>query len=224
MAYASVILSLSEPPSEREVDGKTLVVSRGAIPGGQAVDIALNAISGTPSGDALAAKQQGDLLIASGAVSLIDDGNLPLVSASVLCNAHPDQFLNEVCVVGRIGGEPRLAESGKSACRSIAVNRYRRPPEGEEPIEETDWYRIRGFGLNKGKLTRVDKGSLVEVSGIFTSMSDADGKPYVEIRARNIRVHRSGGGGNPAAGTSATGYDQESFMGSDDLGTNADWS
>lgn len=224
MAYASVILSLSEPPSQQEVDGKTLIVSRGAIPGSQAVDMALQAVSGTASGDALAAKQQGDLLIASGAVSLVEDGNLPLVNASVLCNAHPDQFLNEVCVVGRIGGDVRLAESGKSACRSIAVNRYRRPPEGQEPIEETDWYPIRGFGLNRDKLERVNKGSLVEVSGIFTSMSNADGKPYVEIRARNIRVHRSGGGGNPAAGTSATGYDQESFMGSEDLGTNADWS
>jgi single-stranded DNA-binding protein len=142
----------------------------------------------------------------------------------VICDAHSDQYLNEVVVVGRIGGDVRLAESGKSACRSIAVNRYRKDPDSAEPIEETDWYPIRGFGLNKDKLERCSKGALVQVAGVFSQMTSAKDEAYCEIRARSIRVHRAGSGGNPAAGTTAVGYDQESFMGSTDpVGTLNDW-
>jgi len=224
MSYASLIVALQDQPAKQTLDGRELICARAAIQGSQTVDIALQAIPGTASGDALLTKQQGALLIASGAVSLIDDGNTPLITTSVICDAHPDQDLNEVVVVGRIGGDVRLAESGKSACRSIACNRYRKPSDSDEPIEETDWYPIRGFGLNKDKLERASKGALVQIAGVFSQMTSAKDESYCEIRARNIRIHRAGTGGNPAAGTTAAGYDQESFMGSDDVvGTTNDW-
>lgn len=225
MSYASLIVALADQPTKQSFDGKELICAHAAIQGSQPVNIAVQAIPGTAPGDALLSKQQGALLITSGAVSLIDDGNTPLITASVVCDGHPDQYLNEVVVVGRIGGDVRMAESGKSACRSIAVNRYRKSPDSDEPVEETDWYPIRGFGLNRDKLERAAKGSLVEVTGIFSQMTSAKDEPYCEIRARNIRIHRSGGGGgNPAAGTTATGYDQVAFMGEpDDIGLGNDW-
>jgi single-stranded DNA-binding protein len=225
MSYASLIVAMTDQPTQQSFDGKELICAHATVQGSQPIHIAVQAIPGTAPGDALLAKKQDDLLIVSGAVSLIDDGNTPLVTASVICDAHPDQYLNEVVIVGRLSGETRLAGSGKSACRSIAVNRYRKKSDDAEPVEETDWYPIRGFGHNRDKLERVAKGSLVQVAGIFNQMTNAKDEPYCEIRARNIRVHRSGGsGGNPAAGTKAAGYDHESFMGSaDSIGTNSDW-
>jgi single-stranded DNA-binding protein len=226
MSCASLIVALADQPTQQPFDGRELICAHAAIQGSQPVNIALQAIPDTAAGKALLTKQQGALLIVSGALSLIDDGNTPLITASVVCDAHPDQYLNEAMIVGRVGGEVRLAESGKSACRSIAVNRYRKSADSGEPIEETDWYPIRGFGLNKDKLERAGKGALLQVSGIFSQMTSAKDEAYCEIRARHIRVHLSsgGGGGNPAAGTTAAGYEQESFMGSaDDIGTNSDW-
>jgi single-stranded DNA-binding protein len=225
MSYASLIVALADQPTTRNLDGRELIHATAAIQGSQPVDIALQAIPGTASGDALLTKQQGALLIASGEVCLIDDGNTPLITAGVICDAHPDQYLNEVVVVGHVGGEARMASSGKSASRSVATNRYRRRAGGVDPIEETDWYRIRGFGFNLEKLERINTGALVQVTGSFSQMTSAKGDPYCEIRARAIRVHRNkGGGSNPAAGTTAAGYDQESYMGSaDDIGTTTDW-
>jgi single-stranded DNA-binding protein len=217
MSYASLIVALADQPIAGSVDGRELIRARAAVQGSQPVDVALQAIPGSAPGDALLSKQQGNLLIVSGEICLVNDGNTPLITTGVVCDAHGDQYLNEVVVVGHVGGETRVAESGKSASRAIAVNRYRRSPDSEEPIEETDWFRIRGFGYNLEKLERVGVGALLQVSGSLSQMTSAKGDPYCEVRARSIRVHRNkGGGGNPAAGTTAAGYDQESYMGSPD--------
>jgi single-stranded DNA-binding protein len=217
MSYASLIVALADQPSTTTVDGRELIRARAAVQGSQPVDVALRAIPGSASGDALLSKQQGNLLIVSGEICLVNDGNTPLVTTGVVCDAHDDQYLNEVVVVGHVGGETRAAQSGKSASRAIAVNRYRRSPGSDEPIEETDWFRIRGFGYNLEKLERVNVGALLQVSGSLSQMTSAKGEPYCEVRARSIRIHRNkGGGGNPAAGTTAAGYDQESYMGNPD--------
>lgn len=224
MSYASLVVALTDQPTAGSVDGRELIQVRAAVQGSQPVDVALQAIPGSAPGDALLSKQQGSLLIVSGEICLVNDGNTPLITTGVICDAHPDQYLNEVVVVGHVGGETRAAQSGKSASRAIAVNRYRRSPDSEEPIEETDWFRIRGFGYNLEKLERVSVGALLQVSGSLSQMTSAKGEPYCEVRARSIRVHRNkGGGGNPAAGTTAAGYDQEAYMGSpDDMPTKWD--
>lgn len=223
MSSASLIVALSGPPAQVVLGGKEMVTAHACIAGSQPVNIVLAAQAGTACGDALLTKKQDDLLIASGGIQLDEEGNTPLITASVICDAHPDQYLNEVVVVGRVGGDVRMAESGKSACRSIAVNRYHKPPDAEEPVEETDWYPIRGFGLNRDKLERVGKGALLEISGILSQMTSANETAYCEVRARNIRIHKAGAAGNPAAGTNAVGYDQDAFNGDDGIGLSADW-
>jgi single-stranded DNA-binding protein len=225
MSYASLIVALADQPAKRSLDGRELIHVLASIQGSQPVSVALQATPGTASGDALLAKSAGALLLASGEIALIDDGNQPLITTRVICDAHPDQYLNEVVIVGNIGGSPRMASSGKSTSRSVAVNRYSRAPDSEELVENTDWFRVRGFGFNLDKLERIGKGALVQVTGSFSQMTSSSDDPYCEIRARTIRIHRSkGGGGNPAAGTTAVGYDQESYMGSaDDIGTTTDW-
>jgi single-stranded DNA-binding protein len=225
MSYASLIVALEDQPTTTTLDGREVIHVPAAVQGSQPVSVVLRAISGTASATALLAKKSGDLLIASGEVCLINDGNTPQITTGVVCDAHPDQYLNEVVVVGHVGGECRMAESGKSASRSIAINRYVRQPDTEDPVEITDWYRIRGFGYNLEKLERILTGALIQVSGSLSQMTSAKGEPYCEVRARSIRIHRNkGGGGNPAAGTTAVGYDQESYMGTpDDIGTTSDW-
>lgn len=225
MSYATLIVALADQPAAATVNSKEVIAVRSQLQGRESLPVALHAPAGSAAAEALQGKTSGDLLIASGDVTLADEGSIPLITASVVCGAHADQYLNEVCIVGRIGSDSRTAESGKSTKRSIAVNRYRRDPATGEVLEETDWYGIRAFGFLKEKLERFDKGALIEVAGVFAPMTNAAGNTYCEVRARSIRAHKGGkGGANPAAGTTAAGYDQSAFMGSpDDIGDSSDW-
>lgn len=220
MSYASSIIALSEKPETRSADGKDYVQAAAVICGQDPVSVLLRAYAGSVAAKALAERNTNDRLIVSGEASLQQpDGDLPIVTTSVVSSATDDQYLNEVVIVGRIGSEAKDAESGKSTRRSVAVNRFFRNPDPtiEEPVEVTDWFSIRAFGFTKDRLSAADVGALVEINGCFTQMTNADGKPYVEVKARLVRVHRgSKGGSNPAAGTSAVGYDHESFQGQPD--------
>ena len=220
MSYASSIVALSEKPEVQAIDGKSYLQAAGVICGQDSVSVLLRAYADSVAAKALAEKTSGDRLIVSGEASLHQpDNDLPIIVASVLSNASDDQYLNEVVIVGRLGTEAKDAESGKSTRRSVAVNRFFRSPDPAvtEPVEVTDWFSIRAYGFTKDRLAGADVGALVEINGCFTQMTNATGKPYVEVKARMVRVHRgSKGGSNPAAGTSAVGYDHESFQGQPD--------
>lgn len=217
MSYASCVLALAEPPVTTVIDGREYLMARAAICGSSPVSLLLRAYPSSSAAKALATKTASELLLVSGEVQLNAENTEPVLDAFVVCNANETQYLNEVCIVGRVANEFRQTESGKSGKRTVAVNRYRKNPETEEPEELTDWFGVRGFGFNRDKLERLDKGSLVEVSGSFEQLTNAKQEPYCEIKARSIRIHkRRGGNRNAAAGTSAAGYDQDSFNGSPD--------
>lgn len=225
MSYASSIITLSDTPAPATADGKDFLQAHATVRGSEPVNILLRAHANSVAAKALAEKAAGDHLVASGELALDQpDGDLPIITAAVLCNAVDDQYLNEVVIVGRIGSDAKEAESGKSTRRSVAVNRYLRndDPTATEPVEITDWFPIRAYGFVKDRLESIDKGALVEVNGCFVQMTSATGSPYCEVKARYLRVHRgSKGAANPAAGTSAAGYDHESFQGQpDEMPTN----
>ena len=223
MSYASSIVALNEKPAVRSFDGKDYLTASAVICGQEPVSVLLRAYADSVAAKALAEKDAGDRLIASGETSLVQpDGDVPIITTSVISPAGDDQYLNEVVIVGRIGSTAKDAESGKSTRRSVAVNRFFRSPDPEatEPVEVTDWFSIRAFGFTKDRLSAADVGALVEINGCFMQMTSADGTPYVEVKARFVRVHRGSKSSNPAAGTSAVGYSHESFQGEpDDLPT-----
>lgn len=223
VSYASVIVTLDDQPVPMVVDGKEFIGARASIPGAQPVNLSIRTRATSAAAKALQAKDAGTRIIASGDVALNPEGTEPVITAFVICDAHPDQYLNEVVIVGRIGGSSRVAESGKSTKRSIAVNRYSKAADSDEPVEHTDWYGVRAFGFTKDRLEAADKGALVQVAGTFDQLTNAKQQAFCEIKARSLRIHkgRKGGAPNPASGTAAAGYDQESFMGSDDIP--ADW-
>ena len=226
VSYASVIVALADQPVAIVADGKEFLSAAASIQGSQPVKVSIRARATSSAAKALQAKATGDLLIASGDISLAPDDGVPVITATVVCDAHADQYLNEVVIVGRIGSDSRLAESGKSVKRSVAVNRYLKASDSDEPVEVTDWYGVRAFGFTKQKLEAASKGSLVQVTGVFDQLTNAKQEAFCEIKARSIRVHkgrRTGGGKDPAEGTTAAGYDQESFLGeADDIASN--WS
>ena len=160
----------------------------------------------------------GNRLIVSGDLILNDPSNTTVLWAQSFCDAHDDQFINEVVVVGRLSTEAKVSDSNKSAARSLAVNRY----NGKEEI--TDWFRLRGYGFSMEKLVSAPKGSLVSAHGCLEQKSNKAGDPYMEIKCRTVKVHSKGKGSapNPAQGTSASGYDQEDFESSNEMPF--DWS
>lgn len=225
MSTASCIVALAEAPAEVSENDKEFISASATIPGEQPVNLVVRAFAKTATAEAFQALQPGSLLLVAGEVQLDEENDYPIIETTVACTALETQYLNSVTIVGRLGEHVRHAESGKSCQRSVAVNRYYKNPDPAktEPIEHTDWYTVRAFGFNRDKLAEAPKGALLEISGAFGQMANAKGEPYVELKARTIRIHkRSGGGaGNMAAGTTAAGYAHEDFQGSaDDIGTN----
>jgi single-stranded DNA-binding protein len=223
VATAALIVSLESAFAPAVRDGKEYLLANSVIPGEQPVKVRILAPAGASAAKLLQGKAAGDRVIISGPLRLEEDGSLPAVTALVACPATEEQFLNEVLFVGRVGGEPRDAESGKSTKRSIAVNRYRRKPDSDEAEELTDWMGTRAFGYTKDKLAKLKVGSLVEVTGMLVQLTNAKDEPFCEIKARSISVHKGRrGNSNPAKGTMAAGYSDSEFEGSpEDI--NPDW-
>jgi single-stranded DNA-binding protein len=224
MSYATATVTLTGALTPGVEAGKESFSALAEIPGDPAVRVQLWIPATASSLKHLQEAKTGDRLLVSGPLSLAEEGNLPRVTALVVCPASQEQYVSEALVVGRIGSDTKTAESGKSAKRSLAVNRYRRDPETDETIEETDWYTVRAFGFNMQKLERLNKGALVQVAGTLSQMTSAKGELYSELKARSITVHknRKGGQPDPAKGTKATGYDADAFMGdADDI--SLDW-
>lgn len=217
MASAALIISLETPFSPATRDGKEFLLAESVIPVEQPVKVRVLVQADSASAGVVGGMAVGDRAIVSGPLRLEDDGSLPVITALVACPATKEQFLNEVLFVGRIGSEPRDAESGKSTKRSIAVNRYRRNPESDEVEEITDWFGTRAFGYTKDKLAGIKTGSLVEVTGILNQLTNASGAPYCEVKARSIHVHKGRKGSSDLAkGTQAAGYSAADFEGSPD--------
>lgn len=209
MSYATLVVSLNATPLAATASGREVLSAPVQTVHSDPANLVIRAIAGSNVATAFATKAQGQALIVSGDL-ILDEDSGPVLYARMICDAHPDQYLNEVMIVGRIAGEVRVAESGKSCSRSIAVNRF---ADGKEI---TDWFKVRGFGHWKDRLETAPKGALVSVSGFLDQRTNRDGNPYCELKCRALRVHskpKGGGGVNPAQGTTAVGYAAEDFSG-----------
>jgi len=210
VSYATLVVSLVTAPAATTANGKEILEAAAQTVHAEPASLAVRTIVGSNVANALLTKTEKQLLITSGDLILSEE-QTPVLYARMICDAHPDQFINEVTLVGRVAGEARVAESGKSASRSLAVNRF---VDGKEL---TDWYKIRGFGYWKDRLEAVPKGTLCSVSGFLDQRTNKEGNPYTEIKARALRVHSRPKGGsaasNPAQGTTAAGYAAEDFSG-----------
>lgn len=234
MAYACLTIELiTEMTQGSPGAGEPEVCSwRASVPGDNPVELELRAKPGSKLAEAVATHPVGGRLLISGFLSAIDlgekgeDGQRPAIALCVVCPATTEQHLNEVTLVGHVGGEARVAE--KSAKVSLALNRYRKNPEDPDGdlIEETDWIGVRGFGFVKGKIEKLSKGGLLEVAGSLSQMTNAKKQPYFEVRARSIRSHGKGKGGKSASvapkSTSSVGYSAEEFEEAEGVGAGWD--
>lgn len=220
MAYASLTLRLGAVAVPLVSDGVEIIECLAQTTTPEPAAITLRARSGTAVAKALAELAADALIIANGDLLLGEQGSTAILSLRQLCTAYPDQYLNDVILVGRLSGQFKVAE--KSVSTSIACDRY----VNRESV--TDWFRIRFFGGNADRLQTVPKGSLLTCCGMLDHRTNKDGQPYPEIKGRVFRVIRKGKAANgatpnPAAGTSAVGYDQADFEQDDSESFPLDW-
>lgn len=213
VSYATLVARLTADPAAKTANGKEVLECTAQTVHSDPASLLVRVIAGTNVASAFATKTNEQILIVSGDL-ILDENQLPILYARVICDAHPDQFLNEVTIVGRIAGEAKVTESGKSASRSLAVNRY---VDGKEL---TDWFKIRGFGYWRDRLEAAPKGALVSVAGFLDQRNTREGGSYCEVKVRALRLHskskaKGGGSSNPAEGTTAAGYASEDFSGED---------
>lgn len=211
MSYCTIVVALAAAPVQTVADGKEVLEAFAATTTAEPVNILLRIKSGTNPAKVFAAKDKGELIITSGDLVLSPEGDTAILYGRVVCDAQPDQFINEVLVVGRLSSEARVSSTAKSASRSIAVNRF------VQGNELTDWFTVRGYGYTMDKIVDAPKGALVSVCGTLEQRTSKKGDPYVEVKCRALRVHSKsksgGGGGDIAAGTKAAGYSHEDFAG-----------
>lgn len=208
MSTATVTVALAAQPADAEAHGKQVLEVFAAVNGRDPVNVLLRTAINSRAAEALKPRQAGDILVVTGDLFLEDDQAVLYVRTS--CDVPKDCYVNEVCLVGRIAGKVRVAESNKSAARSLAINRK---VQGEEV---TDWFKVRGYGYMMERLTDAPSGSLVLVTGSLDQRTNRDGNPYCEIKGRTIRTFKrgggsSGGGNGPVPGSKASGYDHEDF-------------
>ena len=217
MAYSTIAVALGTTPGPSVANGKEVLECYANTTGTEPVTLLLRVRNGSAAAAAFATKASGSQLLVSGELTLNDATGASVLLVSTFCDAFEKQFINETVVVGRLSGEAKSSPTQKSVSRSLAVNRY----QNNEEI--TDWFRLRGFGFVMEKLTKAPKGALVSVHGCLEQRTNKEGHPYLELGCRSLRVHNEPKGqADPAAGTSASGYDSESFNGSSDMST--DWS
>ena len=217
MAHSVIAVALAANPAPSVVNGKEVLECYATTTGKEPVNLLLRVRNGSTAAAAFATKTTGSHLLASGDLLLSDESGSSVLFMNMFCDAVDKQFINETTVVGRLTGEAKSSPTQKSARRSLAVNRY---PSKDQEV--TDWYQLRGFGFLMEKLINAPKGSLIEAQGCLEQKTNKDGNQYLELKCRSIRVHNRGKGqSNPAEGTSASGYDAESFNGSD---MSTDWS
>lgn len=215
MSTASILTSITEAPQLSDaIDGGS-VIAQTITADNQKIQLEVRARSGTALANNLLALALGDLVILSGDLILDAKGDLPILKLRSLCKGHPEQFLNEVTVTGRLSGQIREAE--KSDSTSVAVNRME---NGEEKV---DWFRIRCFGLNRERLLAAPKGALVTASGSLEMRMSKEDKPFVEVKTRVLRMHAKARGHDAAEGKEAAGYSQADYDGSDAPPMPAGW-
>lgn len=220
MAYASFTLRMGAPAAPTVAEGHEILEAAAQTTATDPAPLLIRARSGSSVAKSLAEQNADDLIIANGDLYLDPDTGMAILSALQVCRAYPDQYLNNVVLVGRLSGNFKIAE--KSVSTAIAADRY----VNREPV--TDWFRVRFYGGNAERIQSAPKGSLVTCPGCLESRTNKDGNPYPEIKGRTFRVIRKGRGSagtapNPAAGTTAAGYDHSDFEQDDENSFPINW-
>lgn len=205
-------MALAAQPADTVAHGKQVLEVFASTNGKDQVPVLLRCVSGSKTAEAMKSKAAGQTLIVAG--DLLLENSQPVLFVRTLCDVPADAYVNEVTITGRLAKEARVAESNKSASRSVAINRWN---NGEEV---TDWFNVRGYGYTMERLVALPVGSLVAIEGSLDLRTNRDGQPYAEIKGRSIRTFERGKGGraigNLAAGTKGIGYEQSDFEGSAD--------
>jgi len=218
LAHSVIVVALAATPTASVANGREVLECYAQTTGKEPVNLLLRVRNGSAAASAFATKATGSHLLASGDLILNDPSGSSVLFMNMFSDAIEKQYINETTVVGRLTGEGKSSPTQKSARRSLAVNRY---PNRDEEV--TDWFQLRGFGFLMEKLIKAPRGSLVQAQGCLEQKTNKDGKSYLELKCRSLRVHNKGKGqSNQAEGTSASGYDAESFNGSPEMST--DWS
>lgn len=208
---ATLTVALAAQPVGTTIGEKEVVEVFASIRHHEQLPLLLRTYANREPATALLSKTNGDLLLVTGELSLDQNGDIPVLMAWSLCAAYENQYFNEVTLIGRATSAVRSSESNLSSSRTLGVNRFL----NREPV--TDWFKVRGFGRAKEDLEKLDKGTLAAVNGTLSSCTNAQGKPYCEIKARKVKPiakpsgSSSGRGPNPAAGTAAAGYSHDDF-------------
>jgi single-stranded DNA-binding protein len=181
--------------------------------------------------DLLRQQKAGDFLLVSGTIFYEKDQ--PILQAGAICPSNDQQAFNDVIAVGRFGRNGAVSTSGKSIRRSLAIDKLVRNASGAWE-KETDWIPIRAYknpnaddksGSLINRLESAPSGSLIEISGCLETRNNKDGQPYIEIKARRLKNHKRGGGGDgakpdPTKGLLVGGYEDEDFQQDDDMPSN----
>jgi single-strand DNA-binding protein len=123
--------------------------------------------------------------------------------------------MNQVCLIGRLGGDPetRFAQDGKSIANfSLAVNESF-TDAGDEKQEHVNWFRVAAFARTAEIVSEyLSKGMRVGVTGSLRhrTFEDKEGRTrsVVEIVARSIDF-LSDGNGNGGHSDGAPPHDDE---------------
>ena len=212
MSTATLVVALAAQPADTVAHGKQVLEVFASTNGKDQVPVLLRCVAGSKTAEAMKTKSAGGTLIVAG--DLLLENSQPVLFVRTLCDVPADAYVNEVTITGRLAKEARVAESNKSASRSVAVNRW---SHGEEV---TDWFNVRGYGYTMERLTALPVGSLVAIEGSLDLRTNREGQPYAEVKSRSIRTFERGKGGkgptNLAAGTKGIGYDHADFEGTAD--------
>lgn len=233
MSTAILTLALATDPRQECFDSIEVLNAFAETTSGEPVQLQLRVKTGTEKALNYSKYKKDDRLLVTGELILDESSSLPIVYANTICKAIPEQFVNEVVIVGGVGKEGKVSEKGTSLRRAIAVNRWTKSPGTTELRKLTDWFQVRSWKYQFEKMQKIPNGSLCEITGMLWPMQTHDKKPYVEVRCRTLKVHkRSGSRPDPAKETSAIGYSDSDFgqapefgdepMG--DLGSAQQWS
>jgi len=220
------VVEVGAPPAQCTINGVESLELLAQIPDpNNPINLTVRVPAGGKLAERLRKSVAKDLLILAGLLFIEKDDNgksSPIISPSIICKAVDEQYLNEVVVVGRFSSKSR--QTDKTTVRPLAQSRAVR--KGDEWEELTDWFPIRGYGSNNGgksimdRLHAADKGALAEVCGSLSQMTSKQGDPFIEVRARKLKLHGKSKAGlssssNPAKGKDVVGYEQEAYMSSE---------
>lgn len=207
MSSGIFALTLASPAVATEEEGHEVLEVHAQISGERPAPILLRAVASTTAAEYLKTRQGGDHVLACGELIIERETDQAILQSWSISAALPEQYLNEVTLVGRLTNEPRGSGSAKSVSRTVAVNRY------ANETQLTSFFQVRGYGYARDKLETIPKGSIVHANGVLEAMENKEGKPYCEIKIRKLRTLERNykDGSDPAKGKQAGGYSHKEF-------------